>query len=163
MQSIRLDQTGTADQVRRELERLTAGEYLTQQQAQAVNPAWVTAFFASDLGRRMKASDSLHREAPFSVLAPADHFFPNAPAGEQVLLQGVIDVWFREGEGITLVDFKTDRVTPQTAPDRAQRYQGQLAAYAYALEQVTGIPVTRRVLWFLYAGAGVELPAKKSG
>ena len=75
-----------------------------------------------------------------------------------MLLQGVIDCWFETEEGITLVDFKTDRVSAQTARERSQRYQGQLAAYAYALEQVTGRPVVRRVLWFLVPRVGVTLP-----
>ena len=158
MQCIRLDRTETVAQVQGELARLAAQEYLTDQQAQSVDPAMVTDFFAGDLGRQLRASGSLHREYPFSVLADASRFFPQAPEGEQVLLQGVIDCWFETEEGITLVDFKTDRVSAQAARERSQRYQGQMAAYAYALEQVTGRPVVRRVLWFLVPRVGVTLP-----
>ena len=74
------------------------------------------------------------------------------------MLQGVIDCWFETEQGLTIVDFKTDRVFGDQIQDRAQRYQGQLAAYAYALEELTGKPVVRRVLWFLRPGVGVELP-----
>ena len=108
-------------------------------------------------GRQLRGSRNLHREYPFSVLTEARRFFPQAPAGEEVLLQGVIDCWFETAEGITLVDFKTDHVSAEHLAQRSQRYRGQMAAYAYALEEVTGIPVVRRVLWFLVPNLGVEL------
>ena len=73
------------------------------------------------------------------------------------MLQGVIDGWFETEEGLTLFDFKTDRVPPYAAQDRAQRYQGQLAAYAYALETLTQKPVVHRLLWFLHPGVGIDL------
>ena len=66
-----------------------------------------------------------------------------------------MDCWFETEAGITIVDFKTDRVSTQQAmEDRSQHYQGQMAAYAYALAAVTGKPVTRRILWFPLPGAG---------
>ena len=157
MQSIRLDRTGSVEQVQAELDRLTGAHYLTEAQAQAVDPAAVARFFAGDLGRQLRGSRNLHREYPFSVLTEARRFFPQAPAGEEVLLQGVIDCWFETAEGITLVDFKTDHVSAEHLAQRSQRYRGQMAAYAYALEEVTGIPVVRRVLWFLVPNLGVEL------
>lgn len=73
-----------------------------------MDPAAVARFFAGDLGRQLRGSRNLHREYPFSVLTEARRFFPQAPAGEEVLHQGVIDCWFETAEGITLVDFKTD-------------------------------------------------------
>ena len=158
MQCIRLEKTGSIEAVGEELARLTAEQYLTEAQAQAVDPAAVARFFAGDLGRQLRAAGELHREFPFSLLAEARRFYPEAPAGDQVLLQGVIDCWFETEQGLTIVDFKTDRVFGDQIQDRAQRYQGQLAAYAYALEELTGKPVVRRVLWFLRPGVGVELP-----
>ena len=159
MQSIRLDRTGSAAAVAEELARLTQQAFLTPAQAQTVDPQAVAHFFASDLGREVLAAETLHREYPFSVLAPAEKFFPQTPAGEEVLLQGVVDCWFETEAGITIVDFKTDRVSTQQAmEDRSQHYQGQMAAYAYALAAVTGKPVTRRILWFLSLGQGISLP-----
>ena len=94
----------------------------------------------------------MEREYPFSILAEARRFFPAAPAGEEILLQGVIDAWFREPDGLTIVDFKSDRVSAAGTKERAERYRGQLAAYAHALEVLTGEPVKRRILWFLSPG-----------
>ena len=158
MQTIRLDRAATPAAVAEELARLTQQAFLTPEQAAAVDPGEVAAFFASSLGEAVRGAAELHREYPFSVLAPAERFLPDAPAGEEVLLQGVVDCWFATEEGITLVDFKTDRISPQGLEARGQRYRGQMAAYAYALEEVTGRPVTRRVLWFLHLGRGLEMP-----
>ena len=161
IQSIHLDKTGSPEAVREELDRLTAQEYLTPLQAASVDPAAVARFFASPLGRAMAESASLHREYPFSVLAEASRFFPEAPAEEEILLQGVIDAWFREPDGLTVVDFKSDRVAAAGVKERAERYRGQLAAYAHALEVLTGEPVKRRILWFLSPGVPVFLDSEK--
>ena len=74
-----------------------------------------------------------------------------------MLLQGVVDCYFETEQGITVVDFKTDRVTEQTAAARAEEYRGQLAAYSRALAEITGRPVTRRVLWFFALDRAVDL------
>ena len=140
-----------------ELARLTAQGYLTEPQAQSVSPISVARFFAGDLGRALRENPTLQREYPFSLLVDAKRFYPDALPGEEILLQGVIDGWFETEEGLTLFDFKTDRVPPYAAQDRAQRYQGQLAAYAYALETLTQKPVVHRLLWFLHSGIGIDL------
>lgn len=157
MQSIRLDKTGSAREVEEELARLTAQGYLTEPQAQSVSPISVARFFAGDLGCALRENPTLQREYPFSLLVDASRFYPDALPGEEILLQGVIDGWFETEEGLTLFDFKTDRVPPYAAQDRAQRYQGQLAAYAYALETLTQKPVVHRLLWFLHSGVGIDL------
>lgn len=162
MQTIRLDRVGTPEGVAEELARLTAREYLTPLQAQSVDPSAVARFFASNLGRAMAENPTLQREYPFSILVDASRFYPNAPEGEELLLQGVIDAWFREPDGLTVVDFKSDRVSASAVWERAETYRGQLAAYAYALEVLTGEKVRRQVLWFLRPGIPVVLSEGKN-
>ena len=157
MQTIDLARTGSVETIRAELARLTAQGHLTERQAAAVDAAAMARFFASPLGQAMRASGDRHREWPFSLLADARRFFPDAPEGEEVLVQGVIDCWFDGPEGLTVLDFKTDRVPPSGLAERAARYRGQLDTYAWALERIVGRPVARRVLWFLHAGEGVAL------
>ena len=101
--------------------------------------------------------DGVHREFKFSLLAPARRYYPGCPEGEEVLLQGVVDCWLEEPEGIVLLDFKTDRVTEATVAARAEEYRPQLEAYRYALERITGKKVVRRVLWFFRLDRGGEL------
>ncbi|TMA29802.1 MAG: ATP-dependent deoxyribonuclease subunit A [Deltaproteobacteria bacterium] len=57
------------------------------------------------------------------------------------ILEGVVDLAFREEGGWTLVDFKTD-----DRPDSQPQYGAQLRLYAAAIEAATGEKVTSAVL-----------------
>ena len=70
----------------------------------------------------------------------------------------MVDCWFVEEDGtVTVVDFKTDRVSEDTVARRAGDYRPQLDAYARALSQAAGVTVKRRCLWFFSVGHEVEL------
>ena len=71
--------------------------------------------------------------------------------------QGVVDCFFVENGGVTVLDYKTDRLTAAEAPARAERYRGQLRAYARALGRILGLPVRRCALWFLRPGVEVDV------
>ncbi|MEG2096992.1 MAG: helicase-exonuclease AddAB subunit AddA [Pseudoflavonifractor sp.] len=157
MQYIDFGKAGTLAQVKEEIARLMAQEFLTQKEGEAVSAEKIYAFFASPLGRELLAAPTLKREFKFSMLVPAAAYYAAAGAGEQVLLQGVVDCYFETADGVTVVDFKTDRVTADTQALRAEHYRPQLLAYARALAEITGKKVCRRVLWFFATDTAVEL------
>jgi len=74
-----------------------------------------------------------------------------------VVVEGYVDLVFRDGDDIVLVDFKTDDVSPQDADKRAQGYEGQMALYAAALEDLVGRPPARVYLVFVSPGVEVEM------
>ena len=158
LQSIALERCETLESVQEEISRLVGQRFLTEEEAMGVDPKVLYRFFASELGRELRAIRSLHREYPFSILVSAAEFYPGAPAEEQILLQGVVDCWFETEEGITLVDFKTNQITAEAAREKAEDYRMQMTAYARALEEITGIPVRRRVIWFLHPNLGIGMP-----
>ena len=154
------DCCATPEAAAQEVARLQDRHMLTPAQAEAVDPAALSRYDQSALGRRVRAADRVHREFKFSLLVPAARLLPGAEAGgsaAQVLLQGVVDCWLETEAGITLIDFKTDRVTPATQQARAKAYAPQLDAYAYALETMTGKPVTQRIVYFFATGEAVEV------
>ena len=158
MQYLDYGRTGSLAEIDDEISRLVIGQYITPQQGAAVNPADILGFFRSDLGKRLQASPRVEREFKFSLLAPAADYYEGAQQGEEVLLQGVVDCWFVEADGtVTVVDFKTDRVSEQTVEGRAEDYHPQLDAYTRALSEAAGVSVSRRCLWFFSAGRAVEL------
>jgi len=157
MQYLPLKGMDTPEKVEQELERLEREGFLTPLQRQAARPEQLAAFFASELGREMARAEQCRREFKFMVLVDARKYYPQAPEGERVLLQGVIDAWFISGETITILDFKSDRVTLQSQKTRAEEYRAQLEAYSTALEQITGKRVGRRILWFFATGSAIEL------
>jgi len=149
MQYLPLDGDGSIPWVSGELERLTREGFLTPLQSRAADPALLSAFLTSPLGREMAAAPLLRREFKFSLLVPQD--------GEEVLLQGIVDAWFGDQDGVTVLDFKSDRVTRENARQRAREYRPQLEAYSGALERILGLRVKRRVLWFFRLRDAVEL------
>ena len=156
MQYLSLEGDHSPETIGAELDRLEAEGFLTHLQREAVDAAAPAAFFASDVGRRLLASPEVRREFKFSILDAASDYGPGLE-GEEVLLQGVIDCWFAEDDGLTVLDFKSDRIRPGDEGTRAEEYRPQLEAYSAALERVTGRKVCRRVLWFFTTGSSWEL------
>ena len=74
---------------------------------------------------------------------------------EKVILQGIIDAFIMEDDGIILVDYKTDRV--KDGEELRNRYQKQIDLYSKALEQILGKKVKRRVLYSFSLGEEVDL------
>ena len=95
----------------------------------------------------------LHRERPFVMGVPVREIYPQMSSGidtnERILVQGVIDAYFEEDDGIVLVDYKTDRIPGGEAGDRIliQRYKVQMDYYQTAIEQITGKKVKERILY----------------
>ncbi|MGN1001236.1 MAG: helicase-exonuclease AddAB subunit AddA [Oscillospiraceae bacterium] len=150
------DRLDSPASIRAEIDRLAAAGRLSPQEAEAVDAGAVAGLFASPLGREMLGADELRREFRFTLLVDAADFF-DVPPGEELLLQGIVDCFFVKDGAITVVDYKTDRVTAEQVPARAARYAPQLRAYAMALGRILKKPVRRCVLWFLRPGQAFDV------
>ena len=146
------------DDVEKEVRRLEQEGLLPAGTETRLNLKKVRNFLASPLGRRMAEGEkngTLKKEQQFVMGMPAGEIGPEygaeAIAGEQILVQGIIDAWFEEADGLVLVDYKTDRADPRegkAAEERlAGRYRPQFDYYQRALERSTGKPVKERYLY----------------
>ena len=156
MQYISFRTPPTAEAVAHEVEALAQRRLLTSQQAAAVDCAMVARFLASPLAERIRRAGHVWREYRFTLLTDAALYDPRV-AGEELMLQGVVDCAFETAEGLVVVDFKTDRVTPQQQAQRAERYRPQLEAYALALGQVLEKEVSEKLLYFFHTNSTVKL------
>ena len=68
--------------------------------------------------------------------------------GDQIL-EGIVDLLYRDDDGLVIVDYKTDAVPTSALATRVDFYRPQMAAYAAALTAAAGAPVARCVLLFL--------------
>jgi ATP-dependent helicase/nuclease subunit A len=68
---------------------------------------------------------------------------------EDRVLEGIVDLLYRDDDGLVIVDYKTDAVPAAALASRVAYYRPQMAAYATAIEAATGEPVHRCVLLFL--------------
>jgi ATP-dependent helicase/nuclease subunit A len=141
-----------------QVERLVCEEKLTREQADAVNCEMLERFLKDPLAEELRNARRVWREFPFTRLVDAREADPEAPEGEQVLLQGVIDCFFETEEGLTVIDFKTDRILSETdLLEKAETYRIQLETYSKSLEKIFEKPVNRQILYFLGVSAAVEL------
>ena len=147
MQYIHFDRCGTVQGVEKELNRLYLAGFLKEDQRKIIEPDKIHNFFTSDLGRKLLDGTPYVREFKFSILCDAGEF-DGGPAGEQVLLQGVVDCALLEEDGITVIDFKTDKVTKDTAREVAKQYCDQVKTYVDAMERVYGKTVKAACLYF---------------
>ena len=143
-----------------EIEKLIASGVLTRPQSTAVSGEGVKAFYDSELGSRALdgTNRSVRREFKFSILAPAERFAGPDAAGEEILLQGVIDLFWIRGDGsVELADYKTDNIRPGEEFARAESYRSQLEVYRYALGEMLGAEVKRVYIWFFKTQKAVRL------
>ena len=66
-------------------------------------------------------------------------------SSEPVLIQGIIDAYFYEEDGIVVVDYKTDYV--KQGEELLEKYGRQLDYYETALEKLTGKKVKEKVIY----------------
>lgn len=110
---------------------------LTEEEAGLLPEREIITFLQSDLAGRMHeaaAGERLEKEAAFVMADVPSHFIDEAEASEEeepILVQGIIDAFFEEDDGIVLIDYKTDRV--KTEDELVQRYKKQMSLYADAI------------------------------
>ena len=156
MQYLPMDTAAEEQSVAAQVQALEQRRLLTPAQAEAVDKRAIAAFLRSPLADRIRGAEQVWREYRFALLLPAERYAGGAE-GEEMLLQGVADCVFRKDGALTVVDFKTDRVTAEEAPARAEIYRGQLQAYSDALSRIMEMPVERRVLYFFQCGQEISL------
>ena len=146
------------EQLKRELDAFEGEGLISGQWRAGISLPKVEKFLESGLARRMADAcrkGKLYREQPFVLGLTADRIDGGSPAGEQVLIQGIIDVFFEEEEKIVVADYKTDAV--KTAEELVKRYQVQLDYYAEALSRLTGREVAQKIIYSFALGNEIVL------
>ncbi len=148
------------EELEAQIEEMVAKALLTEQQAQSVAVDKIRRFLESPLGKRMLASEKVNREIPFNMEIPCQELYKElegeAYQGETLLLQGVIDCYFEEADGIVLLDYKTDYVAPGKVDKIRERYRVQISYYARALERLTGKKVKEKMIYLFWNGEVLE-------
>ncbi len=147
MQYISYEACEDVTAVRDQIDQLRIQGFITTDQAEMADAGKIAAFFATTMGKKLRQSKNVLREFKFSILEDAVEYGEGLE-GEKILLQGVVDCALVEDNGITVVDFKTDYVTPETLDTVADRYCVQLKTYAEALSRIFEKPVVGKALYF---------------
>jgi len=134
------------------IEDLAERNILERAEAAAVDPAKISAFFSSDIGKRALAAPEVVKEAPFVL----KHEY----LGREILVQGTIDCYFEEDGEIVLLDYKSNYVNiaeiDAELEELRRSYIPQLSLYREALEKIKGKKVKEAAL-YLFATGGTLL------
>ena len=142
---------GAVEQLRRE-------GRLTDEMAECIRPQDILRFLGCRSGRRMAdaaRNGKLYKEQPFVLGVDASEIYPEDRSGEKILVQGIIDVYFEEPDGLVVLDYKTDKV--RTGNELKEKYHAQLDYYAQALEQLTEKPVKEKIIYSFTLGEEIEV------
>jgi ATP-dependent helicase/nuclease subunit A len=100
----------------------------------------------SDLIARILKSDRYYKEVPFAF------------SDQGAIVEGVMDVVFREGDRVSVVDFKTDKVERSDLKHKIETYRPQVETYARAVEAVFSQPPHEVILFFVHLMEPVVIP-----
>lgn len=154
-----------------QIRNMAADGKLTEEMRRLIRVSVIDSFVKSAVGIRMKkaeANGKLYRENPFvmgftgaELLAfgfgeeTAENSFEKE---ELTLIQGIIDVFWIEDDGIVLLDYKTDRV--EAEQELVERYASQLQMYGEVLERIygnKGLKVKERLIYSFRLGTVISV------
>ena len=143
--------------IRQAAAEMAASGIFAEEEIEAVDLARIAAFFDSPLGKRCAgsfAAGRLQRERAFDLRLEVE--------GELAVVQGVIDCYFEEEDGLVLLDYKTNWIDPTKdfaeEEERMRRaYQRQIDIYRRALSAALKRPVKEAWLYLFGAGVLIEM------
>lgn len=153
MQEINFLKVSKRHDVLNELEQMIENRKITKEQKDSINISKIQAFFETDLAKRMKdacALGRLHRERQFVMGVPANTLPIESKSSELVLIQGIIDAYFEEEDGLVLVDYKTDYIPKGKEKEFVEKYRTQVEYYALALSKSLDKKVKEMYLYSFY-------------
>lgn len=125
----------TKEQIEEQLENM-----LTTEEKKSIWTPDFYRFAKNPLAVRMKEAaqrGQLYREQPFVIAMPANQMKKEYETEEEILVQGIIDAYFEEEDGLILVDYKTDKVQKGQEKELIEKYKVQMQYYKKALEMIT--------------------------
>ena len=145
-----------------EAERLLKLGFITRRMFDIVDLNVINGFVKSDLYSLIKKAPKLYRERRFNLKLPASEFtgvLDKRLSDEFILVQGVSDLYFENPDGtVTLVDFKTDRVSENGGDEILRtRHTEQLGYYKRAIEEITGKKVSKVFIYSFALSREIEI------
>ena len=150
MECLEYNKTDSAQQLKEQINALVQSKKMSEAEAECIRISDIQFFVNGALGQRMKVaalSGLLFREQPFVISRSAAEIDEAWDPKERVLVQGIIDAYFLEGDEIVLVDYKTDRVRRGEEQKLVDLYHTQLEDYAQALHRMTGRRVKEKYIY----------------
>lgn len=165
MQRLNYDRVNSISEIKSQIEEMVLDNSLTEREASSIWYKKIYNFFNSKLGKRLlKAYNNgrlIKRELPFfTELSSVEYDLElnkDIYSDEKIRLQGIIDCFFEEEDGIVLLDYKTDYVEEGKIDEIIEKYKSQLSYYKNALEKITEKKVKESYLYLFSVDEEVGL------
>ncbi|MDD4803482.1 MAG: helicase-exonuclease AddAB subunit AddA, partial [Syntrophomonas sp.] len=140
---------GLAAEIKAQILDMIQQELLREDEAQIVDITKIINFLQSELGERVLQAEKVYREASFNLECKAADITDGWQQceEEELLVQGIIDLYFWEGQEMVILDYKTDRITSGNRKDLIDKYRIQIELYKIALERIQGYPVKESYIY----------------
>ncbi len=152
LENLQFNDCDSPQAIQKQIDTLFSRGILTQQEAESIPIHKVLTFMQSELGQRLSASKKVLREVSFGIQTEAEPFFR---VKGTIMLQGMMDCVLFEDEGISIIDYKTDR--SKTPEELKEHYRIQLDCYREAAEKMFGQKVVHRYLYLFHYDTLIEL------
>ena len=156
LQYIDLRKCNSVEELTVQLEDMVSKGIITSAQAELVDRKALAVFFFSPIGILLRSAENVLREFKFSILDEGSSFGEGLD-GESILLQGVVDCAIMDDDGITIIDFKTDRISEKDLDAAVRHYRYQIEAYAASLSRIFEKPIKRTCLYFFKLNQCVDV------
>ena len=141
-------QTYSVEDLEKFIEELCMKKIITEEEKKAINVQALYNYTHSDIWEDLKKAKEIHKEQPFYINIPARKIYPKASEDENILVQGIIDLYYITANGdLVLVDYKTDKVKQDE--NLEEKYKIQLQIYKEALEHALGRKVNKTLIYNL--------------
>lgn len=146
---------GGRKDIEEELARLVLLRFIPADLEKAVMLPALTALFSGPVGKEIAMLNpaSTKREFEFLVALPAKELYGSTAPDDDIMFQGVIDLYTETKDGIVIYDYKTDFVKDDVEEEaKAKDHKAQLDLYGLALEHILHRPVIAKNVVFVRTG-----------
>lgn len=153
-----LIRVNSREELQLELNRLVSSNRLYEDDIKKLKQDYIYNFATSKIAERMRKAQMaglLHKEQQFVMGIHASEVMKETDSDELILIQGIIDVYFEEEDGLVLMDYKSDLVSEEE--ELIRRYRVQLNYYKRALEQMLNRRVKEMIIYSLPLAKEIRL------
>jgi len=157
MQHIDIKIILTKENIKKQINEMSSKKLLTEKEASTVNVDMLAEFFNTEIGNRMKQSSKVKREIPFVIKKRAKDIISTLDEDDVILVQGIIDCYFYEGDEVVIIDYKTDDISQVSIDIVKNKYKHQILSYKEAVEKITNKKVKCCYLYLFDIGESIEI------
>lgn len=152
LQHLPMEALAIREKIEDQLIEMVNRKILTREEIEVVQISKLLQLGETPIIKRAQKARVLKKEVPFVLGISSMDLYPESAAEDLIMVQGIIDCYFEEEDGLILLDYKTDYVTKYNLEEIKKRYAKQMELYTKALEQLTQKKVKEKCILLYQAG-----------